>query len=111
MVSSRQFVIRMKFKHRMVLFGVAAVLIYTAGYFLLMIRDFPAFLDGKVRFYSAYRWARPAGRATGETDTGSGEPSLWNYVFLPADFVYYALCPDCFLVRARKDSKFSKFFD
>src|SRR4051812_38480028 len=68
---------------------IAALVIYALAYSSFMMRDCPVFVDGKVRFYSAFRWARPA-KPPGELDMGTRAPSVFNYVFWPADFAYYS---------------------
>jgi hypothetical protein len=67
--------------------------IYCGAYFILMVRDVPVWKKGRVAFRSSYRCA-----GVGESPPGSvvltipnGAVSTWNYVFLPADWLFYVL--------------------
>jgi hypothetical protein len=67
------------------------IALYVAAYFLFMARNVPA-LDqrGKVAFNSSFRLARVAGRM-GPLSIETSQVTIWNYLFLPVDTIYYAI--------------------
>jgi hypothetical protein len=75
--------------------------LYVVACFGLMVRDVYVWKSGKVVFRSTYRFA-----AEGESPPGialsmpEGAVSTWNYVFLPADWVFYSLA-DAKIVDSR----------
>jgi len=67
--------------------------LYILGYFVLMVRDVPAWKNGKIAFRSSFRWASVCERTPGviEISISDSAVSIWNYIFLPADSVFYPL--------------------
>ncbi len=66
---------------------------YAAGYWLLMVRDLPSVgPDWQFEFRSSPRFGPgcPVVAAGGITVT-HGRTSILNYLFYPADVVYYAI--------------------
>jgi hypothetical protein len=102
----------MKQTNKVVLLSLILILIgfvYCGSYWILMLRDRPVFVGGKIRFLSSYLFAPIAPKA-GDFDVGAREASVMNWLFLPADSVYYSLNPDSRLVQARQDPKLRVHF-
>lgn len=68
------------------------VALYVAGYFLMMARYLPVRENGVARFKSTYRLATTANRS-GPYNLNEGERSVLNYIFYPADLVFYSIFP------------------
>ena len=49
-----------------------AFVLYVCGYFVCMIRDHPVWKNGRVNFYSSFRWA-PLGERSGVLDVDERE--------------------------------------
>lgn len=68
------------------------VLLYVAGYFLLMARYLPVRENGVPKFKSTYRFA-PSANRSGPFNFAEGKRSVFNYIFYPADWVFYSAFP------------------
>lgn len=80
--------------------SLLVALLYIAAYFMLMARNVPAVdVQGNIAFSSSFRFSRPAGRLGPLTMTAS-ESSIFNYLFYPADKVFYALAPRNYSVNS-----------
>ena len=102
----------MKQANNVVLLSIILILTafaYSGFYWIFMLRDRPVFVGGKIRFFSSYIFA-PIAPKTGDFDVGAREASVMNWLFLPADAVYYSLNPDSRLVQAREDPKLRVHF-
>ena len=78
---------------RMGFIAAVALCAYALAYFLLMARNVPAVSPtGAVRFRSAFRLAPSAGRL-GDLSIEASRVTLANYLFYPADLVYYRFAP------------------
>jgi hypothetical protein len=91
-------------------FLVAFLLVYVSGYIFLMFRNHPVMEAGKIRFYSTCILAEPEPREVGGFDTGARKVSIWNYIFLPGDWVYYTVNNDSFLVKGKSDPRFKHMY-
>jgi hypothetical protein len=89
---------------------IAFLLVYVIGYILLMFRNKPVIEAGKIRFYSTCILAKPKPREIGGFDTGAREASIFNYIFLPADWIYYKFDNDSFLVKGKSDPRFRHMY-
>lgn len=67
-------------------------LLYVAGYFLLMARYLPVRENGVPKFKSTYRFA-PSANRSGPFYLAEGKRSVFNYIFYPADWVFYSVFP------------------
>ena len=73
--------------------AAVAICVYALAYFLLMARNVPAVSQaGEVRFQSSFRFAAPAGRL-GESSVKAYYVTAANYIFYPADCVFYGIAP------------------
>ena len=67
-------------------------LLYVTGYFLLMARCLPVRENGVPKFKSTYRFA-PSANRSGPFYLAEGKRSVFNYIFYPADWVFYSVFP------------------
>ncbi len=73
--------------------ALAVFIVYGLAYFLLMVRNVPALSPtGEIQFRSSFRFAPPAGRL-GELSIEASSVTLANYIFCPADEIYYRIAP------------------
>ena len=97
-------------KPRFILLSFLSLTSYFVSYWPLMIRDFPVVEEGKIRYYSTFRWATPRQREDGELDFGQGSASIFNLFYLPADYIYYYLNRNSFLVKSKNDPLFRHMY-
>ena len=83
----------MKLPNRKLLWIFGLLCIYAIAYFALMARDVPVWKNGQIAFRSSFRLADIGESAPGLVSLSMSERavSVWNYVFLPADWCFYAL--------------------
>jgi len=92
-----------------ILVGTAllALGVYWGSYLLLMVRDFPLYdASGRIVFYSAAKYPVFRGEEIGRFV----QTSWLNYLYLPADYLYYKNVRYSYLVTRSRDSRYSAEF-
>ena len=73
-----------------IIYVLIFILLYILFYKYTIIRNFPVWQNQKLVFRSTYRYSEP-GEKSGPHSFTYGSVSVMNYIFLPADWIYYGI--------------------